>query len=255
MHLKLPRALGQMSLRIFAKAYKINLDEAEKDISEYASIGDFFIRRLKPQARPLAESPLLHPADSMIAQIGEIAQGQCVQAKDRYYSVSDLVHDPEAAKYFQDGLYVTYYLCPTDYHRVHSPLDGEIVRATYIPGQLWPVNSWSTENIEGLFGVNERVVLHIKSRVAKCILVFVGATNVGQIRLSFDQDIVTNMEAFPQMKDKIYERPVKIEKGQELGLFAMGSTVVMIYPKTVRLQRDDWSTFKNKAVQVRTGFL
>jgi phosphatidylserine decarboxylase len=262
-HIQWPKPIATLAIQSFGKFYNIDFDEAEKQISEYNSIGDFFVRRLKPGVRPVADSPVVHPADSVISQIGEIQSGKCIQAKGKTYSVGELVGNFELAQKFQDGLFVTYYLCPTDYHRVHSPVDGVVKRTIHIPGHLWPVNSWSTENIENLFAVNERVVLEIESRIGNCLLVFVGATNVGQIRLSFDQEIATNTKLSvklfgplrSQMREKVYNPPVPISRGMELGAFHMGSTVVMIYPKNIRMQRDDWGSFQNKKVKLGEAFL
>lgn len=258
-HLQLPRPVAAWTIQSFGKFYQIDFAEAEKPASEYKSIGDFFVRQLKPGVRPIALSPLVHPADSLISQIGRIESDHCIQAKGKTYSVAKLIADESAAKAFSDGLYVTYYLCPTDYHRVHSPVDGRIRKATHIPGHLWPVNSWSTENIENLFAVNERVVLEIESRLGTCLLIFVGATNVGQIRLSFDSEIVTNKkcQGLDQLavKRKAYQTPIEIKKGTELGAFHMGSTVVMIYPKSIRAQKEDWDEWKNKKVKLGESFL
>lgn len=255
MHVRLPKPIASWTIKTFGKYYEINFDEAEKPLDQYDSIGDFFVRRLKPGVRPLSESPILHPADSVIAQIGEIQSGRCIQAKGRTYSVAELCSEPDVAKYYEDGLFVTYYLCPTDYHRVHSPVDGKILRAHHIPGHLWPVNQWSTENIENLFAVNERVVVEIESRLGRCLLVFVGATNVGQIRLSFDSEIVTNIHLKQKNLNRKYDPPIEVTKGQELGAFYMGSTVVMIYPKSIRQQRNDWESFQNKDVLYGGAFL
>lgn len=255
MHLKLPKPLALWSIKTFAKAYHINTEEAEKPLDQYESIGDFFVRHLKNGRRPLAEGPVVHPADSRIAQIGEIRDGKCIQAKDRTYSVAELCGDYELAKKYEDGLFVTYYLCPTDYHRVHSPVDGHIRKLRHIPGHLWPVNNWSTENIENLFAVNERVILDIQARVADCLMVFVGATNVGQIRVEFDPEIITNVTGDQEPREKLYQPPIEIKRGQELGAFYMGSTIVMIYPKTIRLQRSDWHQFFNQPVKMGGGFL
>jgi len=255
-HLKLPRPLATWSILAFANRYKIRLDEAEKSVSEYQSIGDFFVRRLKPGIRPISESPLVHPADSRISQIGVIQEGQCIQAKGKTYSLEKLCGDQALAKLFQQGLFVTYYLCPTDYHRVHSPVDGEINRAIHIPGHLWPVNAWSTENIEDLFAVNERVVVQMESRLGPCLLIFVGATNVGQIRLRFDPSMVTNICSSPkQGQTQTYTPALPVQKGEELGAFHMGSTVVMVYPKTIATQREDWQDFSGKSVKLGESFL
>ena len=255
MHVRLPRPLAKWSIQAFANYYEINFDEAEKPLDQYDSIGDFFVRKLKEGARPLSESPVLHPADSVIAQIGPIESGKCIQAKGKTYSVADLCGNMELARHYDDGLFVTYYLCPTDYHRVHSPVDGKILRVHHIPGHLWPVNAWSTEKIDNLFAVNERVILEIESRLGKCLLVFVGATNVGQIRLSFDSDIVTNVKLKSKELEKKYNPPLEITRGQELGSFHMGSTVVMIYPKSIRHQRETWEAFMQRDVQYGGAFL
>ena len=193
----------------------------------------------------------------MISQIGPIEKGRCIQAKGKTYSVADLCGDEKLAEKFKDGLYVVYYLCPTDYHRVHAPLDGDISRMIHNPGALWPVNSWSTANIENLFGINERVTLQIKARVGEALLVFVGATNVGQIELTKDPSVHTNLRPWmaESKLDKSYSPKIPILRGEELGVFHMGSTVVMIYPKSIRLQRDDWEKFKGKSVQVGQAFL
>lgn len=255
MHVKLPKPLAHWSVRTFGKYYQINFDEAEKSADEYSSIGDFFVRRLKQGVRPIADSPLLHPSDSVIAQVGEIQQGHCIQAKGKTYTVAGLCADFEWAKKYEDGLFLTYYLCPTDYHRVHSPVDGKIQRLRHVPGHLWPVNNWSTENIENLFAVNERIILEIESRLGSCLMVFVGATNVGQIRLAFDSEIITNIRGDEVPREKEYNPPIEISRGQEVGTFYMGSTIVMIYPKTIRMQRNDWESFQNRKVQYGQALL
>lgn len=255
MHVRLPGPLARWTIKTFGKYYQINFEEAEKPLDQYHSIGDFFVRRLKEGVRPLAASPILHPADSVIAQIGTIVSGKCIQAKGKTYDVAGLCGDPELGKQYEGGLFVTYYLCPTDYHRVHSPVDGKLVRAHHIPGHLWPVNEWSANNIENLFAVNERVILEIETRLGKCLLVFVGATNVGQIRLSFDPEIVTNKFLKQENLERHYSPPIEITKGQELGAFYMGSTVVMIYPKEIRTQREDWEKEIKKQVRYGEAFL
>lgn len=255
MHLPLPGFLRPLSIRLFGEHYKINFAEAEKPYDQYKSIGDFFVRKLKPGLRPVAESPLVHPADSRISELGPITEGRCLQAKDQSYSLAEFCGDSTTAEKFKNGLFVTYYLCPTDYHRVHSPIDGEIKKVTHIPGHLWPVNAWSTGNIRELFAINERVVLEIESRLGSCLLVFVGATNVGQIRLSFDSEIITNLPGADRKRTKIYPQPIQIERGQELGAFHMGSTVVMIYPKTIRDQREDWTELSGRQVQLGQALL
>jgi phosphatidylserine decarboxylase len=233
-HWRGPKAWARFSTKAFAKYYKINLDEAENPIESYPSIGDFFVRKLKPHARPIADVSAVHPADSAINQKGPIVEGRLIQAKGREYRVQDLLMNSEAAVTYQDGYFLTYYLCPTDYHRVHSPVTGLIQKVTHIPGELWPVNKWSVEHVDDLFSVNERVVVEIATEFGPVAVVFVGATNVGQIELAFDPSFRGNQFALTKNRVVEYRTPLEIQKGQELGMFRMGSTVVVLYTKEFR---------------------
>lgn len=229
-HWKGPRAWADATIRIFAKIYNINLAEAEKPVSGYPSLGEFFVRRLKAGARPIArEAAAIHPADSQISQYGRIRGGKLVQAKGKDYSVQDLLANSEALATYQNGFFITYYLCPTDYHRVHAPVSGFITKVTHVPGELWPVNKWSVENIHDLMSVNERIIVEIASDYGPTSVVFVGATNVGQIELSFDDSFRGNQLNMSRNRVVEYKTPIPIEKGQELGMFRMGSTIIMVY--------------------------
>jgi phosphatidylserine decarboxylase len=249
-------SFGTWVIKIFADIYRINISEAEKPLEQYKSIGDFFTRRLKPLSRLLGDSAALHPADSRISQIGIIEKGQLIQAKGKFYSVINLLTDNEALVKFDQGLFATYYLCPTDYHRVHSPVNGQITSVKYIPGQLWPVNDWSTHRIEELFCRNERVVVEISTIWGLVALVFVGATNVGKISLSFEQKIVSN-QGSSEIEHVKYNQPLAISKGQELGIFHMGSTVIMCYPeKFCKLKAlDFWQQYLSQKVKMGENFL
>ncbi len=230
-HLKLPSFLRRFIITRFAKAYNIDLTEAEFPVEHYESLGEFFIRRLKPGIRPVATSWAVHPADSVITQADTIHAGKLIQAKDKTYSVQQFTRDSQALDKWDQGAFLTYYLCPTDYHRVHSPVDGKIVRMIHIPGALWPVNSWSTDNVHELFSINERVLVEIETDRGHVGVMFVAATNVGQIILSFDPKVVGNQFQVAVSYEKSYQIPVK--KGDELGAFRMGSTIVMMYAKGV----------------------
>lgn len=248
-HLRLPWPLRTLSIRLFASYYKIRIDEAEKPIQSYQSIGDFFIRRLKPGLRPLGATDLVHPADSVITQKGLLNSGTLLQAKGRTYRLDDFLGEVFSDQY-RGGAFATYYLCPTDYHRVHSPVQGAIGRVLWIPGDLWPVNSWSTQNIDQLFSINERVVVELLTAQGPLAFVMVGATNVGQMSLSFWSDFRTNCanQNKPLLRD--FKGEVKITKGQELGAFHMGSTVVLCLTQGVA--KNDWLSglVLNKQVQV-----
>lgn len=251
-HLKLPSFLNRWIIAIFARAYNINLEEAELPYYEYPSLGEFFIRRLKPGIRPVGETWAVHPADSVITQAAPIHDGKLIQAKGRTYTLQSFMRDKEALKKYDNGYFLTYYLCPTDYHRVHSPVAGEIKRVLHIPGALWPVNAWSTENVHDLFSINERVVVEIQTDRGLVAAVFVGATNVGKIELSFDSEIIGNQLTAQTVREKQYQN-LKIQKGEELGMFRMGSTVVMLYaPGTINPA--DLSEFHNQAVKVNSDF-
>jgi phosphatidylserine decarboxylase len=221
-HLKLPWPFGPWSVRWFARRYRINLQEAEKPIAEYLTIAALFTRRLKKGIRPVGKGLVLNPCDATINQSGRISNETLIQAKSKTYTTRELLGDNEFAKRFEGGLYAVYYLCPTDYHRVHSPVDGKIMGSWRLGGTLWPVNEWSVENIEKLFVINERVVTKIETANGFAAVVMVGATNVGKITLSFAPHI-----------NKSYEPPIPIARADEFGIFHMGSTVIVLFERGI----------------------
>lgn len=230
-HKDLPEPLASRSVEFFAKAYNINLEEAELPIGQYKSIGALFTRKLKAGVRPLGQG-VVHPADSLITEAGPIEKLQCIQAKGKTYSVAELLRNTSLAQAFEGGQFATYYLCPTDYHRVHSPVDGEITWSSHIPGELWPVNEWSVNAIANLFSVNERIVTLIETPLGRAALVMVAATNVGNMTMSYDENISSKVrEKQRAVKEKAYTPAKPIRRGDEVGIFHMGSTVVMLYEK------------------------
>lgn len=229
-HWRGPRWWAQLTIKAFAKYYKINLLEAEFPIQNYSSIGEFFVRKLKPEARPLGTAWAVHPADAVISQHGEIVNGTLIQAKSLTYNLDSFTADPLAKAKWDGGYFLTYYLCPTDYHRVHSPVSGKIISARLLRGDLWPVNEWSTSNIVNLFGINERVLVEIETELGAVGVVFVGATNVGSIQLSFTNQIQGNADS----SSEHLQFDLAVSAGDELGCFRMGSTVVMLYPKAFK---------------------
>lgn len=229
-HLRLPGGLNKKAKSWFINRYRINMSEAEFDFDHYPHIGGVFTRRLKPNLRPI-KGMFVHPADSKLTSVQSVDSDLLVQAKGKNYSLSKFlnIHD---CKEFTGGKVLTYYLCPTDYHRVHSPISGEIVSIDYVPGTLWPVNEWSVKSISNLFAVNERVVIWYKTPRGPVAVVMVGATNVGKISLSFDKNIITNQSFLkPMAQKKHYEPSIQMSAGDELGIFHMGSTVICVYPE------------------------
>lgn len=251
-HIRLPAFLNKLIIANFAKAYKINLDEAEFPIEKYPSLGEFFVRRLKSGIRPVGQTWAVHPADAFITQAAPIRDGKLIQAKNKTYSVESFTQDKEALKKFGNGVFLTYYLCPTDYHRVHSPVNGEIIKVIHIPGNLWPVNPWSTENIHEIFSINERIVVEIETDRGTVGLVFVGATNVGHIVLAFDSEIIGNQLLSNAVREKSYKGTF-IKKGDEIGMFRMGSTVVMLYSEKT-IAADKVAGFLGQHVKVNGDF-
>lgn len=227
-HKKIPGPIGRKLVRGFAKAYNLNMEEAEFPIESYESVGALFTRKLKPGVRPIG-SGVVHPCDAVITQAGKIEAGKIIQAKGKSYGVAELLRSSHWAEKFQNGTFVTYYLCPTDYHRVHSPMNGKVRWSSHVPGELWPVNDWSVQAIADLFTVNERVAFTIEADKASA-LVMVAATNVGNITISFDEKIKTNARE-PELapRERSYDPAIDLKKGDEVGIFHLGSTVIMLY--------------------------
>lgn len=230
-NLELPGIVAIKARDWFIKRYKINMDEAELPLSHYPSIAKLFIRKLKPGIRPI-QAGYVHPCDGVLTHAEKIKDDTLVQAKGRDYNLSKLLMDEQAPRIFDGGSHLVYYLCPTDYHRVHSPVDGQVKKVTHVPGHLWPVNEWSVKNIPNLFAVNERIIFHIETQNGPVALVMVGATNVGKITVSFDPEIIANQRGRQKGPfEKNYAKPISVHRGDELGVFNMGSTVVVLYAK------------------------
>ncbi len=215
----LPYPFSLIIVDLFARYYRINTQEAELELAAYPSIQAFFTRRLKPGLRPI-KGALVHPADARITSHGPIAADEIIQTKGVRYSLKTLVGENIDA--FIGGYYITYYLCPTDYHRVHVPGEFHIQKVRFIPGDLWPVNEESVLKVPGLFALNERVVAVGNDQ--SLALVMVGATNVGQIKLSF-MDEVSNIGG----AIREFSVSQKLSVGDEFGIFNMGSTVIALF--------------------------
>jgi phosphatidylserine decarboxylase len=226
---RVPHVLRVPAYRAFARAVGADLGEVELELGEYDTFGDFFARKLKAGARPLAgdDAALIAPCDGVIAAMGQVTDGTLVQAKGLNYRLADLVVDEDMAERFDGGSYATIYLSPRDYHRVHAPTSGRIVAYDYVPGELWPVNLRVASRREGLFTQNERVVIWLDSdRAGTIAVVMVGATGVGNIRLAYAPDSVSWRHAGERRRIEVDER---VERGDELGAFRLGSTVVMVF--------------------------
>jgi len=204
-------------------------DAARKHVGDYDSLVDFFTRELTPGCRPVAgdEKTVVSPVDGRVAHVGAIAAGQIFQIKGQPYALSDLV-GADLASYYADGQSATLYLAPDDYHRIHMPLSARLVAGRYIPGERNSVCISLLNHIPGLFAKNERVVLVFATAAEKrFIMVLVGALNVGSIETVFHGQICPNGD------ERSVELPANgefLHKGEELGRFNLGSTVILIMP-------------------------
>src|SRR5688572_5061286 len=186
----LPRPLRRPVLGAFARAVGIDLAEAELPLEEYGSLNAFFVRRLRPGARswPLAEGVLASPVDGIVGQLGTVREGRVLQAKGRWYSAAELLADPAGAGPYEGGSFVTLYLSPRHYHRIHAPCAGTIAKAEHVPGALLPVNEAAVAHVPNLFSRNERLVAYLDGPVGRVAVVAVGAYNVGRISAAFDPE-------------------------------------------------------------------
>ncbi|WP_119009365.1 archaetidylserine decarboxylase [Vibrio superstes] len=224
-------------IRGFIKQYKINMDEAlHSDPAHFETFNEFFVRELKPGIRPVVEddSVITHPADACVSQFGPIEDGKLIQAKKHSYSARELLGgDLNLAESFADGSFATLYLSPSDYHRVHMPCDGTLRQMIYVPGDLFSVNPLTAENVENLFARNERVVCIFDTEFGPMAQVLVGATIVGSIELTWAGTVT------PPRGNTVYrwdypadgEKAIHIKKGEEMGRFKLGSTVINLFPK------------------------
>ena len=217
----------------FAKKYAVNMQEAkEEDLSKYKSFNDFFTRELKDGARPIAdgESTLVSPADGAVSQLGKIELGRVFQAKGRDFSVTELLGgDSDRAATFLNGDFATIYLSPKDYHRVHMPCAGKLLETIYVPGDLFSVNPTTAQGVDGLFARNERLVCMFETQYGPMALVLVGAMIVAGIETVWSGQVCP-LPKKAQVQDYT-QSEIRLEKGEEMGRFKLGSTVVLCFPE------------------------
>jgi phosphatidylserine decarboxylase len=224
-------AFSRRFVRLFARVFGIDGSENELGLDEYPTLNAFFTRKLKPGARPVDSSPgaILSPVDGRVSEIGIAENNQLLQVKGCHFSLEELLHDDLAAKCFASGHYATLYLSPRDYHRFHAPMDLSIQNVRHIPGRLYPVNAPCVRWVRKLYTKNERVVLYADSQAGKVAMVFVGAHCVGSIRLGFFEPPAGFCRKGSQTVS--FSKPIVVNRGEELGMFEMGSTVVVLFEK------------------------
>ena len=231
--LRQPIWLKNWAIGLFVRHFGVDMNEAEEsDHERYANFNEFFTRPLKAGVRPIADADIVCPADGAISQLGDIREGLCFQAKGKYFSTEELLAGDEArAAQFAGGRFATIYLSPRDYHRVHMPVTGRLNATSYIPGKLFSVNGTTADNVDRLFARNERLVCYFDTDRGPMTMVLVGAMIVagietvwsGQVAPPPKHPLVTDYREPPA--------PVELEKGQEMGRFKLGSTVILLFPK------------------------
>ncbi len=218
-------------IRWFVKRYDVNMAEAANpDVAAYASFNEFFTRALRPGARPLAQADWLCPVDGAISQFGAIDAGRLFQAKGHDYSATALLGgDTALAAHFHGGHFATLYLSPRDYHRIHMPRAGRLLRMVHVPGELFSVNPTTARGVPGLFARNERVVCVFDGDTGPWVLVLVGATIVGSMATVWHG--VVNPPRPGTLREWSYnEQAIDLPQGAEMGRFLLGSTVVLLLP-------------------------
>jgi phosphatidylserine decarboxylase len=245
--------LRKLAYRAFARAVGANLDEVELELGGYPSFGDFFARRLRQGARQIDTAPaaIISPCDGALAARGVAVAGALVQAKGRLYQLAELVADADLAAHLTDGPYVTIYLSPRDYHRVHAPCDAQVLGYDYLPGALWPVNPRVAARRDGLLVRNERVVIRMNAgALGHVALVMVGASGVGNIRIAPELGVATDARDRAGWRAAAEPRRVElagvtVKRGDELAAFQLGSTVVLVFePGKVELAGDMGDTVR-----------
>ena len=215
----------------FMKLYKIDLSEAKlENAKDYKTFNDFFARKLKEDARPIdsAVNSIVMPADGTISQFGTIQDNLLLQAKGHYYSLESLLAcHSDMIKFFKNGSYATTYLSPKNYHRFHMPCDGVLREMIYVPGSLFSVSQATTECIPNIFARNERVICLFETDFGPMAQILVGATIVGSIEVQWEGCITPPREGI--MKRWVYSGEVKLAKGQDMGCFKLGSTVITLF--------------------------
>lgn len=223
-------------IKLFARQYRVNWNEAEKSqASDYASFNEFFIRRLKEHARPIDNTPqgLCLPADGKVSEAGNIAHDQLLQAKGHVFTLTTLLaNDHALAQQFINGQFITTYLSPRDYHRVHMPCEGTLRKMIYVPGELFSVNPFLAHHIPDLFARNERVICVFDTAFGSMVQILVGATITASM-----STVWAGVINPPRSREvRVWDYPaegegcVVLQKGQEMGAFRLGSTVINLFP-------------------------
>lgn len=225
-------ALTTFGIKKFIDHYHVNMSEAKiSDYRAFQTFNDFFTRELKVGARLFSNDPkaIVCPADGCVSECGYLQKNQLLQAKGAYFNVNDLCGSQEVGSIFEDGAFLTAYLSPKDYHRFHMPIAGKLVQMIYVPGKLYSVNKSSVDAVSGLFALNERVICIFETEIGKVALIAVGAMIVGSIAMNWCGVVAPGKQDVQKWDYRDY--PVSFTRGQEVGHFRLGSTVIILTEK------------------------
>lgn len=242
-------------IRLFAARYGVDMSEAANpDVAGYATFNDFFTRPLRAGVRPIAQADFVCPVDGAISQFGAIDDHHIVQAKGHRFTTTQLVGgDAALAAEFRHGSFANLYLSPKDYHRLHMPCDGRLVRMIHVPGALFSVNPVTARGVPNLFARNERVVCVFDSaQHGRFVMVLVGATIVGSMAIVWHG--VVNAKRGRAISEWRYDdQDIVLKQGEEMGRFLLGSTIVMLFRPGVIAFNPDWAPERSVRLGERMG--
>lgn len=237
-------------IKQFVKFKKIDMEQALYPIEHYKTFNEFFIRELKHEFRPLGKAEIVSPADGKITQFGTITNGTLIQAKGQDYTTRELLAiSKEEAQKFDGGSYFTVYLSPRDYHRVHMPCQGKLIKTIFVPGDLYSVNDNAITNIEALYARNERLICYFETEFGLMAHIMIGATITGSIYTSWTNDI-ESLHSTRIVEKDYSDKEIILQKGDYVGAFLMGSTTITLFEKPIEFNTVNIK--ENKTILVKT---
>lgn len=239
-------------IRFFIRLFDVDMHTAiRQKPEEFKHFNDFFTRELINDARPIADSTIVSPVDGFISQFGKIHDNQLIQAKGHQYSLLDLLAgDKESAQHYADGEFSTLYLSPRNYHRIHMPIDGRLLKMTFVPGKLFAVNQHTSHVVKNLFARNERLIMHFDTELGPMALIMVGAIFVGSMETTWQGQITPDTDRSKRNWDYSKEgKQIALNKGEEIGRFNMGSTVILLFPE----QSIQWQASLSQTQEIVMG--
>jgi len=228
------------AIQMFSSAFNVDLDEAiNPDPKSYSTFNEFFTRELKPGLRPIANTKIVSPVDGTISEFGDIKNGLILQAKGIDYSLDKLLGENNSrSDKYKDGQFITIYLSPRDYHRIHMPCSGTLVEQTHVPGRLFSVAKHTVNTVKGIFARNERVIASFETEYGSMAMILVGAINVAAIETVW-HGLITPPKGETVTSKNYNGKDISIEKGKEMGCFNMGSTVILLFENGAPKFKDD----------------